>query len=633
MKIGLMQMNAKIPDRERRLESALMSLRTFWVNNKEEGLRQFAEQLSEGLLSGTKYKWKNPKRACDIIMRYGKSADTAVQSLKDDGYGLWQELKPFIHGVKGVSKTEVNLRASGEDIEKVLDHVQGKRFKSNNGKYYVDVTKTDHLVWKQKDIIWDGMTWRNANDEMLKHLYLTAYIDAVGYEPSDSALWKTVLMAKNRGRPLASDNPRCRDWFGSVNLVSGKRLVGARFSNGTLQLLRPTRDLEDWTAEFVFDSADTKADKTIYWVSPNDYDYSSVKWDGKDYEDIFDNLRNVAPRFSEFLDHIASYEEEDSLKLELKIRFMQMLGQVVCRDNRHQKMWCLIGTGGTGKSVTQNLAIELVGGLDNVDGGKFTSLAEDISVLNLIGKALVAVTELTTRPYSGMAADQWDQAWHNSKAITGGDAVKLRKFFQDITGSIRLHTNYIMAGNEMPSFSKYRNDASAAARRLMPFIFKVEATNQDDQLVHDIAENELGFVASSAFQIYTCEHGAWHTGNFSTTPSNQQMLERAVTSLWQPLLDLFVEGDDGDAISTAAIMLLAQHVLDWTKSDISKNRLRIQSAVKEFFNLDARLPKDYLYCQALEKNYNGAWFAKIKCVDLEECQRMIRQQEAENEGD
>lgn len=625
-------MNAKIPDRQRHLENALVALRTFWVNNKEEGMREVAEQLLAGFLSGTKYKWKTPKRACDVLMRYGKSADTAIESLKDDAEGLWQELKPFIHGIKGSSKTQVNLRADADDIAKVLDHVQGKRFKSNNGKYYVDVTKSDHIVWKQKDIVWDGATWRNANDEMLKHLYLTAYIDSVGYEPTDSALKKTILMARTRGRPLASDNPKCRDWFGSVNLVSGKRLVGARFANGTLQLLRPTRDFDDWTAEFIFDSIDTKPDKTIYWVAPNDYEYATILWNGENYEDIFESLENVAPQFSKFLDHISSYEDSHALKLELKIRYMQMMGQIVCRDNRHQKMWCLIGTGGTGKSVTQNLAIELVGGLDNIDGGKFSSLAEDISVLNLVGKALVTVSELITRPYSGVAADNWDQAWHNSKAITGGDAVKLRQFFKDTTGSVRLHTNYLMAGNEMPSFSKYRNDASAAARRLMPFSFKVEAKKQDDMLVSDITENELGFVASAAFQIYTCEHGAWHTGIYSTTPTNQQMLDRAVTSMWQPLVDLFVEGDEDDAISTAAVMLLAQHVLDWTTGDIAKKRLKIQGAVKDFFNMEAKLPKGYNHCQVMQEHVNGAWFPRIRCADLTECQSMIAQQKEENEG-
>lgn len=626
-------MKRDIPDRSRRLENALYALRTHWAVDNDADMDTLAEQAAYTLLAGTMFKWEKPKKVTSVFVKYGKSSDTTLQSLGDDATGLWEELRPYIKGIKGIADTHVKLQSKAEDVSKVLDYVHGKRYKGKNNQYYVDVTKSKHIVWKQKDLVWDGATWRNADEEVMENLFLTAYIEAVGSEPSTSSLRKTISMAHTRGRPAAADNPRCRDWYGSINLISGKRLVGARFSNGILQLIRPTQDTDDWTAEFVPDSKGNKPDKSVYWVAPNDYDYVHLDWDGATYDSLLDKLALVAPKFAKFLEHVTSYETDPVHNMNLKIRYMQMLGQMVARDNRHQKMWCMIGTGGTGKSVTQNLAIELVGGLDNVDGGTFKSLAEEISVLNLIGKAVVVVTELTTRPHSGIAANSWDQAWHNSKAITGGDAVKLRKFFKDITGAVRLHANYLMAGNEMPSFSRYRNDASAAARRLMPFVFKVAATKEDDMLVHNITEDELGFIASAAFQIYTCPQGAWFTGNYCDTPANEQLLQRAVTSDWQPLLDLFAEADSDSRISSKAVNLLARYVRDWSDGDVKKNRHRLQKAMKDYFNMDISLPRTTGYCEVLDESVNGAWFHGIKCVNLDECQEMIVQQLSENTGE
>ena len=211
-------------------------------------------------------------------------------------------------------------------------------------------------------------------------------------------------------------------------------------------------------------------------INIKDLFFSTQRWNVS----VLNKSSNSAPIFMGFLDKIQPDDNN-------KILLMELMGYMLCPDNRAQKFFILTGSGSNGKSVFLNILKYMIG-----EGG-YTSLS-----LDQMEKDFVLAD--TNGKVANICADmgELDKAGEgNLKSYTSGDDITCnRKYLSTIT--FKPTAKLIFSTNNTPRFSD-KTEGIWRRMIIIPFDTIIRSEEQDPFLFEKM-KSEIDAIFSLALE-------------------------------------------------------------------------------------------------------------------------------------
>lgn len=190
------------------------------------------------------------------------------------------------------------------------------------------------------------------------------------------------------------------------------------------------------------------------------------------------DARENPPQPVEWLKFLDRIWPDDS---ESKESLAEAIGYMLTDDTSQQKMFMLAGAKRSGKGTLLRV-LEQLAGQHNKVSPSLSSIGTQFGLEPLIGKRIAMISDARLSYKSDQAA-----IIENLLRITGEDSVSIdRKHRTSWNG--KLNTRFIMATNELPSFS---DASSALASRFIIFRFTKSFYGQEDTGLTDRLLNEM----------------------------------------------------------------------------------------------------------------------------------------------
>ena len=435
------------------------------------------------------------------------------------------------------------------------------------GRYHVgqivDLTKASIIHTDSGWLCWEVHRWIEITVAEVEHIIQRTAESLIGEGIANSfvrEVRKTLAINCILPQHDALTNPDSEykgdpRWIGSKNFITGERLEGNSFTNGTLKISSPLSDQHsiDWTPGH---------DKTEYWHCSTDIAYADdYLWDGT-LTGLWADLERLCPQFNEYLKTVCSYESDEGSQPteqeKLKLLILQMLGQYLLGVNPYHKFWFVFGPGGTGKSTLTHIIDALIGRGNMYQTDIVGLTDEKTTISNLILNKAVAVHEIQQYPNGNNAPRE--QALSLIKMLTGQDIIQERRMYQQHTPERQGIFNVHVTANDLPKMTNSEGSLDAIKRRaeVLPLLAKVD--KPDPVFVESINDpTQLSYLAAIVTQLSTTEPYSVMQGQYQRTRQSQMLLDSLAEYPHQEALAMASLTHAHDYITVAEAQALLAH--------------------------------------------------------------------------
>lgn len=230
-------------------------------------------------------------------------------------------------------------------------------------------------------------------------------------------------------------------------------------------------------------------------ASPHDPD--SFFQVGRDYKWAAEDDTHT-PIFDGFLADCANHDPD------LTHLLLIMLGSVIAGDNRHERVWMLIGPKRTGKTRMVMLVEELAG-IGATTEANIMELGDKFDAPGLMPHSLILFDEVGERPSGGADLTKWKRGLSFLKKLVGSDRLEGRNMWTVSKEVFRVHANVLMTSNDPPRMAgDLVGDAGAWEDRIIPipFVNKRAEGERITDIADQIIDQELPAVARKCLEYW-----------------------------------------------------------------------------------------------------------------------------------